>query len=245
MKDEIIRIAMWSGPRNLSTAMMRSFGARSDTFCIDEPFYAAYLSLTGLKHPMWKEIVDHHETDPAKVGRLLAREPVEAGLFYQKHMTHHMIPGIPIDWMAGMKHAFLIRHPARVIASYRNKMEQVSTDALGYSRQLELFQIAETLTGQRPVVIDSDDVLRQPDRLLRALCDALSIPYQKTMLHWRSGPRPEDGVWARHWYDRVYASTGFTEPISDLPQISDTDKVVFDHAREIYRVLSQERLKPA
>lgn len=242
MSSDIIRIAMWSGPRNLSTAMMRSFGSRQDTRCIDEPFYAAYLAMTGLDHPCVDDILRVHDSDPARVSVALSSGPSATPIVYQKHMTHHMIPDMPLDWMAATRHAFLIRHPARVIASYRRKMDNVSLDALGYPRQLALYHHARALTGQDPVVLDSDDVLARPDRVLRDLCAGLSIPFDRAMLAWSPGPKPEDGIWARHWYDRVNLSTGFADTVPALPAVSDADRDIFDAAINIYTKLAEKRI---
>src|SRR5262249_9699853 len=161
-------IAMWSGPRNLSTALMRSFGARADTTCVDEPFYAAYLAQTGLDHPMRTEILAAHENDAAVVAATLPHGAHPHPVFYPKHMTHHMIASMPRAWMAHVRHAFLIRHPARVLASYAKKMETVSLEAIAFPQQAELYEHASALTGKAPVVIDADDVLRDPRGMLTA-----------------------------------------------------------------------------
>lgn len=233
-----VRIAMWSGPRNLSTAMMRSFGARSDATCVDEPFYAAYLKLTGLEHPMRAEILAAHETDAEAVARMLSHGPLAAPVFYQKHMTHHMVAGIPRAWMAQVRNAFLIRHPARVLASYARKMESVSLEAIGFAQQAELFDYATGELGQTPVVIDGDDILRDPRASLGALCARLGIAFEEAMLSWPAGPRPEDGVWAPHWYDAVWRSTGFGEPPGPLPETPDAFAPILAAALPIYEKLA-------
>lgn len=237
-----IRIAMWSGPRNLSTAMMRSFGARSDTVCIDEPFYAAYLALTGIEHPLRKEILAAHPTDPSSIARSLAGGDVSAAIFYQKHMTHHMIPGVPRDWMGKVRNAFLIRHPARVLASYARKMESVTLDAIGFVQQNELFERAADIAGKAPVVVDGDDILRDPPGTLAALCAGLDIAFDPTMLSWERGPKPEDGVWAPHWYDAIRNSTGFGDPPGDLPSIPESLAGLFERAMPIYERLAAFRI---
>jgi hypothetical protein len=239
----MIRIAMWSGPRNLSTAMMRSFGSRADTHCVDEPFYAAYLALTGLDHPMRAEILASQSSDADAVARRLADEPAPAAVFYQKHMTHHMVAGVPRDWMAGVRHAFLIRHPARVLASYAKKMESVSLDAIGFSQQAELFDQAASLTGEAPVVVDSEDILGDPRRLLSALCAALGIGFDEKMLSWPAGRKTEDGAWAPHWYEAVWASTGFAAQ-SDAPlqALPDELALVCEQAKPFYEKLAAHKL---
>ena len=217
--NAIIRIAMWSGPRNLSTAMMRSFGARGDCFCIDEPFYAAYLALTGLEHPMRAEILDKHPSDAEEVARYLADGEVPAPLFYQKHMTHHMVDGIPRGWMKSVRHAFLIRRPERVLASYAKKVEAVSLEDIGFKQQAELFARAADERGEAPVVVDSDDILADPAGVLEKLCAGLGIAFTPAMLSWAPGPKPEDGAWAPHWYDAVWKSTGFAKPNPNMPDL--------------------------
>lgn len=242
---EPVRIAMWSGPRNLSTAMMRSFGARSDTRCIDEPFYAAYLALTGLSHPMREEILRDHCSDPEAIARTLSEEPTGALIFYQKHMTHHMAAGIPRGWMARVRNAFLIRHPARVLASYARKMEQVSLDAIGFSQQADLFDHVVRQLGQAPVVIDGDDILRNPATALAALCAALGIAYDPAMLSWTAGRKPEDGAWAPHWYDAVWRSTGFGDAPGALPDLPETFSPILDDAMAIYERLAKHKVAVA
>ncbi len=205
-----VRIAMWSGPRNLSTALMRAFGNRDDCTVSDEPFYAAYLALSGAEHPMREAILRHHERDWRKVAEAVAGPPPGgAALWYQKHMTHHMLPEVGRDWMRACRHAFLIRHPARVLASYAAKRETVAFADIGFVEQEALFDAAASIAGKAPPVVDSDALLADPPRVLRALCAALSIPFSEKMLSWPPGPRETDGVWAAHWYEAVNRSTGF------------------------------------
>lgn len=209
---------MWSGPRNLSTAMMRSFGARHDCLAMDEPFYAAYLAATGLAHPMRDEIISAGETDSAAViQQCLAPPPVGKSMVYQKHMTHHMIDSIDTAWIGSVTNVFLIRHPGRVLASYAAKTEQVNADDIGFRKQAELFRLAKEESGQTPAVVDAHDVRSDPEGMLRALCSAIDIPFQSEMLKWQPGPKPEDGVWASHWYDAVWRSTGFAPPEVEAP----------------------------
>ncbi|MEO1043321.1 MAG: HAD family hydrolase [Pseudomonadota bacterium] len=232
-----IRIAMWSGPRNLSTAMMRSFGARADTLCVDEPFYAAYLKITGAAHPMRDEILASQDTDPNKVAIALSTTPTKQPIFYQKHMTHHMVPSIPRDWMGRLRHAFLIRHPARVLASYANKMEEVSLDAIGFTQQAEIFDDVCSLYGQSPVVVDAERIRANPDTEIRRLCKGLGIEFDPAMLSWKPGPRPEDGAWAPHWYDAVNRSSGFSPPSEQIPDLPLAYADILDRATDIYKRL--------
>jgi len=212
-----MHIAMWSGPRNLSTAMMYSFAARGDCAVVDEPFYAAYLSRTGLDHPMRDAILASQPTDPARVVDVLTG-PAPAGKahFYQKHMAQHMIPGIPRDWVARVTNVFLIRHPARVAASFSAKYDNPVLADIGFTQQAELYDQINA-AGGRPVVIDSADIRRDPETMLSRLCDAIGLPWDAAMLRWPGGGHPDDGVWAAHWYGAVHRSTGFAPAEGPLP----------------------------
>jgi len=238
-----VRIAMWSGPRNISTAMMRAFENRPDCEVWDEPFYAAWLTLTGIDHPMREEICAADEKDWRKVARRAAAPaPGGSRIFYQKHMTHHMVPEIGRDWMGACRHAFLIRHPARVLASYAKKRANPTLADIGFAEQAELFEVASELSGRRPPVVDADDLLADPPAMLKALCAALDIPFTQRMLAWPAGRRDSDGVWAEHWYDAVWRSTGF-QPAQPAPVLSDPDlREVEAAALPLYERLAAERL---
>ena len=215
------RIAMWSGPRNLSTAMMYAFAARGDCAVEDEPFYGAYLNATGIDHPMKAEIIAVQDTDPLAVGRaLLGPIPHGQSLSYQKHMTLHMIQGFERSFMRGLTNVFLIRHPARVVASYVKKREAPTLADLGFAQQAELFDQVAGWLGRAPLVIDSGDIRADPAKALTGLCAALAIPYTARMLHWPIGPKPYDGVWAPHWYGAVHGSSGFEDPEGPLPGLT-------------------------
>jgi len=214
------RIAMWSGPRNLSTAMMYAFAARGDCAVWDEPFYAAYLQESGIDHPMRAEIIAAHEADPDRVAAA-CKGPIPQGqtLYYQKHMTMHMAPSFDRRWMRACTNVFLIRHPARVVASYAKKRQGATAHDIGFVRQTELFDEVADWSGKPPLVIDSDDIRADPEASLRKLCAALGIPFTLKMLRWPAGGNPADGVWAPHWYGAVHRSTGFDGaegPLSDL-----------------------------
>jgi hypothetical protein len=207
---ETIRIAMWSGPRNISTAMMRSFASRPDCTVIDEPFYAPFLAASGLAHPMRERILASHESDWRAVAEgLTGPAPGGRRIFYQKHMTHHMLPGIGRGWMRHCRHAFLIRHPARVLASYARKRDAVTFADIGFAEQWELFRTAGDLSGQTPPVVDADRLLADPRAVLHRLCTDLGVAFDERMLRWPPGLHATDGVWAQHWYDAVAGSTGF------------------------------------
>ncbi len=237
-----MRIAMWSGPRNLSTAMMYAFAARGDCAVVDEPFYAAYLARTGLGHPMREEILASQPTDPGAVIRALTGPvPAKKAHYYQKHMAHHMVAGIPHAWMREVKNVFLIRHPARVVASYAKKREAPSLDDLGFRRQAELFAECRA-AGESPVVIDSADIRADPPRMLERLCAALGLEYTDRMLRWPAGGVAEDGVWAAHWYGAVHRSTGFAGPEGPLPVLEGAYADLADAAMPYYFEMQANRL---
>ena len=241
-----MKIAMWSGPRNLSTAMMYAFAARGDCVVRDEPFYAAYLKATGLDHPMAADIIANQETDPARVAAACAG-PIPGGkpLFYQKHMTVHMIPAFDRGFMADCTNVFLIRHPARVVASYADKRENPTLFDIGFVQQAELFDALADRTGHAPIVIDSHDIRENPKAALSALCHALGIPFTEKMLRWPAGGHPDDGVWAPHWYGAVHRSTGFAEPEGSLPVLSDIAQSLTEAAMPYYKRLAEHRINVA
>ncbi len=200
-----IRVAMWSGPRTISTALMRSFENRPDTIVVDEPLYGYYLAHTSVQHPGRDEVIASMPADWRVVLRELTQAPLPDGasVYYQKHMTHHLLPEIDRAAFAGLTHAFLIRDPRQLLASYARVRSQPVLADLGLEQQAEIFR---SFGGP---VIDSADILRNPRAALGALCDALGVPFDPAMLSWPPGPRPSDGVWGPYWYDSVWRSTGF------------------------------------
>jgi len=237
------RIAMWSGPRNLSTAMMYAFAARGDCAVADEPFYGAYLKATGIDHPMKQAVIAAQDNDPDVVAaRLLGPIPQGQSLFYQKHMTLHMIPEFGRSFMRGLTNVFLIRHPARVIASYAKKRESPTLDDIGFTQQADLFDEAAGFLGRAPLVIDSADIRANPQGALTGLCAALGIAFTDTMLRWPAGPKPYDGVWAPHWYNAVHRSTGFEDPEGPLPELSPEFARLAEKALPYYQRLAGYRL---
>ena len=242
-----IRIAMWSGPRNISTAMMRAFENRPDTYVIDEPFYAAYLTATGLDHPMRGEILQSQPTDWREVERqLLGAIPNGKPIFYQKHMTHHMLPGIGRAWAACCSNAFLIRNPCAVLQSYRARRGEVALADIGIVQQAGIFHELTRNTGTAPPVIDAADVLANPAAALTALCGALQIPFTPAMLHWPEGKRATDGVWAPAWYESVERSTGFAPPTAPVApeDLSRELREIAYAARSYYEILAAHKITP-
>jgi len=237
MTDTVARIAMWSGPRNLSTAMMRSWENRADTVVLDEPLYAAYLATTGLDHPGADEVTAAGPTDvDDAIAVCFAPLPDRINVSYQKHMAHHLLPGMDRSWIDRLRNCLLLRDPRRVLASYTKVRADVSLDDIGLPQQVELSRRCE-------VVIDSEDFLRDPRGYLAEICRRLDVPFDEAMLAWPPGPRDSDGVWSAHWYDAVNASTGFGPPPSApaAPVPTHLEPVV-NEAMEIYQDLRRGAL---
>ena len=241
--NAMTRIAMWSGPRNLSTALMRSFGARTDTVVVDEPFYAHYLAKTGAAHPGREEVMAHHETDWRKVATAL-HAPLPEGVWvqYQKHMTHHLLADMGRDWFTGLRHAFLLRDPADMLRSLGEKLERVRLEDTGLPQQLEIFESIRRQTGVTPPVVDADDLLANPAGVLQSLCGALGIAFQGQMLSWPAGRRDTDGIWAKYWYASVENSTGFTRWERHTYALSAPLAAIEREARPLYNAMYVHRL---
>ena len=243
---QLLRLAMWSGPRNISTAMMRSWGNRADTVVVDEPLYAFYLKATGKKHPVAEEVIAHGETDWRKVVAELGGSPhgggSHVGIFYQKQMTHHLLPEMGRDWLSGLTNCFLIRDPAEVIASYVKKNDDPALEDLGFVQQAGIFDWVRERSGTVPPVIDARDVLQDPERMLRLLCQAVGIAFDPAMLNWPPGLRETDGVWAKHWYGEVAKSTGFAPYRQRHAEVPERLGEIEARCRECYDRLYHHRL---
>ncbi len=241
-----VRIAMWSGPRNISTAMMRSWENRPDTVVCDEPFYAYYLAATGAPHPVADQIIARGPCD----WRLVVDELCHGDLngkriYYQKQMTHHLLPEVDRQWLSEVTNCFLIRHPAEVIASYIKKNYTPTALDIGFPQQLEIYSTVEQLTGQTPLVLDAADVLRDPRGMLGALCQSLGVDFSEQMLSWPPGYRESDGIWAPHWYGEVIQSTGFAPYQSRPHDVPGELREVLAESLECYQRLRAVRLLPA
>ncbi len=233
-KQTQMRIAMWSGPRNLSTAMMYSFGARRDFSVMDEPFYAAYLKKSGAVHPMRDDILRHHESDPEKIAVSCSAQG--SPHIYMKHMPHHMLDGFPMEWASDCVNIHLIRHPSRVIASYTAKRDAPTLEDIGFRQQADLY---DKIGG---LVIDSTDIRANPEGMLKRLCGKIGLEFDPAMLRWPAGPRPEDGIWAAHWYGAVHKSTGFASAEGPLPVLSKQSAEIQAQAMPYFEKLENRKL---
>jgi hypothetical protein len=237
------RIAMWSGPRNISTALMRSWGNRPDTIVCDEPLYAHYLRRTGLPHPGAAETLAAHDDDWRRVVAWLTG-PLPAGksIFYQKHMAHHLLPDIELDWLDQLAHVFLIRQPREMLASLVEFIPEPTIDDTGLPQQLLIYRHVTERTGQAAPVIDSRDVLENPRSMLERLCDLLEAPFTEAMLSWPPGRRETDGAWARHWYASVEKTTGFAPYQPSSRPLPDHLLGLLDRCQTLYDQLAAQRL---
>ncbi|WP_368911304.1 hypothetical protein [Taklimakanibacter deserti] len=238
-----VTIAMWSGPRNISTAMMYSFGNRPDCFVWDEPFYAFSLLTHGNNHPMREEIIAAYDSNwESLVASCLAAAPQGKTVFYQKHMTHHMLKGFDRAWVLRLTNAFLIRRPERVLASYTKKWSDVTLRDIGFVEQAEIFDVVADHLGRAPAVVDADDVLADPRGTLTRLCESCGIAFVEHMLSWPKGPKSFDGVWAPHWYNAVWESTGFAKPQTRAVELNTALARIADEARPFYEHLRKHKL---
>ncbi len=240
-----LRIAMWSGPRNISTAMMRAWENRDDCVVWDEPLYGYYLDATGIQHPGAAEVIAAQGTDAkAIIARCGGEIPQQKTIFYQKHMTLHLLPELDRSWLKSLVNCFLIREPEAVIASYAAVRSDATLDDIGYIQQAELFPQVREMTGDIPLVIDSREFLLDPETMLRAICAHLEVEFVPQMLTWPSGARDSDGVWAKYWYDSVWKSTGFA-PYREKPyELSGKDREIALRAQPYYEDLYQYRIQP-
>ena len=242
-----VRIAMWSGPRNISTALMRSWSSRSDCFVSDEPLYAHYLSELEEKkrreHPVYDEVMRSQPTDWREVANdLTGRIPKGKRVWYQKHMAHHLTEGMSWDWISSLTNCFLIRDPASMITSFIKVIANPTPKDLGLPQQLELFEWLRRETGAAPIVIDSRDVLTAPCGMLARVCEHVGVPFEESMLAWEPGTRDEDGVWAPHWYAGVYQSTGFSPYQEKNETVPEHLHNVLDECNEMYETMAAQKI---
>lgn len=241
-----VYIAMWSGPRNISTALMRSFDSRSDAVVVDEPFYGHYLRESGKAHPMAREIMASMDCNQDNICRRLREKlPQGKSLSYQKHMAHHLLPSMNRAWMQGMRHAFLIREPRAMLASLDAKLEVVQLEDTGLPQQVQLFQELRQSADSVPLVVDSSDLLADPEPMLLSLCRGLQIPFSDQMLAWEPGARSTDGIWGCHWYGNTNRSTGFSlAPRQASVSLPTELESLAGECQDLYSQLAEHRLLP-
>ena len=245
MQVNPLRIAMWSGPRNISTALMRAWENRDDCVVWDEPLYGYYLNATGIPHPGATEVIAEQGTDAnAIIARCIGDIPGNKRIFYQKHMTLHLLPELDRSWLSSLQNCFLIREPEAVIASYAAVRSDATLEDIGFVQQAELFDHVKRISGAIPLVIDSREFLLDPQGMLEAVCDQFKIEFTPAMLNWPKGARDSDGVWAKHWYDSVWNSTGFAAYRERDYQLSAKDREIALQARPYYEELYRYRLRP-
>lgn len=232
---------MWSGPRNISTAMMRSFSSRSDTYVSDEPFYANYLMRTGIDHPGREEIIESYDTDYDSVISDLQNDiPDNKSIWYQKHMAQHIDPTDNLNWTNNFLNCLLIRNPNEVIPSFLQKSSTTDSDALGYSQQLRLLQYHD----YKIHTVDAKDILLNPKSMLTKICSFFKIEFEKEMLFWNQGPHPQDGIWGKYWYDRLWESTTFSTYKENAPFVDDQYNNLLEKCTIIYNELYKYRIRP-
>ena len=241
----MLRLAVWSGPRNISTALMRSWGNRPDTFVVDEPLYSHYLKVTRAPHPGIDEIIGRHESDWQQVAASLTG-PIPQGrtIFYQKQMAHHLLLEIERDWLSNLTHLFLIRDPREMLTSLMKVLPSPTIEDTGLPQQVELFERVRHETGRTPPVFDAKDILDAPEPMLRSMCDSVGVAFDPSMLSWPAGPRETDGVWAKHWYAEVEKSTGFRPFKAKNDVVPESLLPVYERCAELYETLNQHRTTP-
>ena len=232
-----MRIACWSGPRNISTALMRSWSSREDSFVSDEPFYAYYLKERQLKHPMYREIIDHYPNKYNDVVRgLTSGIPNGKRIWYQKHMAHHLIDLNNIDWIKNFENCILIRHPEDVINSYIKKNTLNNINDLGYPQQYKIIKYLDSI-GKKFTIIDSNILLNNPEKILSQWCNSIDLEFDISMLQWEKGNHPQDGIWWKHWYDNVITTTHFQKFSKNQNELDQKYQSIYDEALDYYNKL--------
>ena len=243
--SEEIKIAMWSGPRNISTALMYSFDNRDDCIAIDEPLYAHFLKSTGTNHPNAKKIIQNEETEiDIVISNLLGPNPRSKPIWYQKHMCHHISDDHDLSWTNNLRNCFLIRNPREVLLSLSRVTDSIDIRATGLQQQKRILENISQFLGETPPIVDSNDILENPKLILSKLCESLGIPFSNQMLSWEPGPRNCDGIWANDWYESVWKSSGFLQPKSRNSELNAILSEVFSEAMPIYQELREMRIRP-
>lgn len=237
------RIAMWSGPRNISTALMYSFNNRTDTICTDEPLYSNYLLNTDIKHPGKMEIINSNHSDVNKIiDELCSGNLLESEIHYQKHMAHHLLPNMPISWISNLNNCILIRNPKEVIHSLSKKISNISLKSTGLPEQIRISEFILENTGKNALIIDSSDILRNPEIMLTKLCMELGINFDKSMLSWETGPKECDGIWSKYWYQEVWETSTFKPYNSNKIELSKDNNTIYQESKPLYDRLYSLRI---
>ena len=237
-----LSVAMWSGPRNISTAMMRSFGSREDSFVSDEPMYGHFLMKTGISHPMRDEVLKSMSTDFNDLTDYLTGNiPNNRNIWYQKQMTHHILESDNLSWVKKLKNTFLIRHPKDVMLSYMEKFD-LEEELIGFQQQDRIYRYVFDFVEENPIVIDAKDILKDPKKMLTRLCNHLDIPFHSSMLSWRTGHHSTDGVWGKHWYSNVIKTDSFGEYKEKTNSIPEKYIDIYNRSLELYKKLHQKKI---
>lgn len=240
-KSETKRIHLISGPRNISTALMYSFAQRKDTMVIDEPFYGYYLKHTGVDHPGREESMNAMSCDPKEVVDNVIFGDYPVGIVFFKDMAKHLID-LDLTFLNKLENVFLIRHPAKLISSFAMVIPDMNESDIGLKYEWELFNLLQN-SGNNPIVIDSGEILKEPAIMMKRVCDELHIPFTEEMLHWQPGPRPEDGPWAKYWYQNVHKSDGLKKKIDMISYVPDHLRKLFEEVMPFYDRLFQCAIK--
>ena len=237
------KIAMWSGPRNISTALMRSFENRSDTTVIDEPFYAFFLEHTKIQHPIYKEVIKNYETSWETIANILTgTNPNGKKIWYQKLMTHHWVNNESLEWTSNLTNCFLIRNPKEVIISYLKIHQEITPELIGLPQQLYIFKYILEKTNKIPIVISSEDILKNPKLMLQKLCILLDIPFSNQMLNWPKGTRATDGIWGKYWYENVIKTTSFAKQKKITESFPESLQPLLDECMNYYREIERYKI---
>lgn len=239
MTTEVINLI--SGPRNLSTALMYSFAQRTDTQVIDEPFYAHYLSVTGLNHPGKEEVLATMPSNPEVIVQQI-NDMTDTPYVFLKGMAHHLIE-MNLHFLQSYKNLFLIRNPRQLIASFAEVIEQPTMQDIGLQMEWQLFEFLQETTKRQPVVLDTGELMKHPEEVLKKTCEALGIPYDANMLHWKAGGIPEDGVWKKYWYANVHKSTGFSKQSTSTRSLPPRYEALYEEALPYYEKLFDKSIK--
>jgi len=235
---------MWSGPRNISTAMMRAWENRPDTIVCDEPLYAHYLKETGAPHPGAQLVIAAYETDWKKVVHKLTGE-IENGasIYFQKHMTHHLLPNMDKSWLDDLTNCFLIREPREMLTSLIKVIPNPTIEDTGLTQQIELFKHVSQRTKTTPPVLDARQVLENPRQALGMLCEATNIEFDEAMLEWPAGSRETDGIWEKFWYERIATTTSFCSYASKEEEVPEHLLSLLDQCNALYAWIFEQRLQ--